>query len=139
MIFMKSTTISVALQKTIFWTGFLTTFIVPTLIAINLSNSENSIYAIVCAIVCFLVFYFINKKSYKHSERINKGIEFLFWCGLGEIVVAIFFWTDPQAPFIFLVEGLNNFCSSIGYFCAFAVLFNSLFPQAFSASKHGQN
>lgn len=132
---MKPTTISVAVQKTIFWTGFLITFIVPTLIAINLSNSEKSIYAIVCAIVCFLVFYFINKKSYKHSERINKGIEFLFWCGLGEVVVAMFFWTDPQAPFSFLLEALNNTFSSLGYFLAFAVPFISVFPQAVSTSK----
>ena len=134
---MKSNPNAIDFQKTILWIGFLFILIAPFLIIFKLSKSSQSIYAVICAIVCFLVFYFTNKKSYKHSERINTAISYLFWCGLGEVIVAIFFWTisHPWRLIASLAIGLNYAFSFMGYFSAFFILFTSLFPQAGSTSK----
>jgi cytochrome bd-type quinol oxidase subunit 2 len=120
--------------------GLIVAFLVPVIILPKLARPQQSIYAAVCGIVC-LATYYIGDKVRKHKKEKNDRDEKIFkslvWCGIGELIVAIFFAISTYLGIQSMMWGYiaNFFLSLIGYPSAFSILIISWFPQIIVETK----
>lgn len=116
--------------------GLLITLFVPYKIVYRLSRPEQSIYALVSALICLPLFYFGKKKNLHEDDRTKKIMSYLPWGIMGEIGMAVFFWTTTNITAKFVVWGVffNYILSFLCYFSAFLVILVLLFPKESNTS-----
>lgn len=102
----------------------------------NLPQPWGSIYAMICAVICFSSTYFSKDRTYIKNERVVAFLSFLPWYGLAETGFAVFLaLTDPNATNVRFGVIINYYISMLGYMTAYLAVITSLFPNSLGGEK----